>query len=81
MSGRVYDTLIRIPLKTGSRSDGLQPLRDLDNIRSFLSGMGPIAFCDLPWIPLYLVICFIFHPLIGFTALARRRSCSRSSRC
>jgi ATP-binding cassette subfamily C protein len=69
LSGRVYDTLIRIPLKTGSRSDGLQPLRDLDNIRSFLSGMGPIAFCDLPWIPLYLIICFIFHPLIGFTAL------------
>jgi PrtD family type I secretion system ABC transporter len=69
LSGRVYDTLIRIPLKTGSRSDGLQPLRDLDNIRSFLSGTGPIAFFDLPWIPLYLIICFMFHPLIGFAAM------------
>ena len=68
LSGRVYDALIRIPLKTGNRNDGLQPLRDLDNIRSFLSGMGPIAFCDLPWIPLYLIICFIFHPLLGFVA-------------
>lgn len=68
LSGRVYDTLIRLPLKTGNRSDGLQPLRDLDNIRSFLSGMGPIAFCDLPWIPLYLAICYMFHPLIGLTA-------------
>ncbi len=63
LSGRVYDALIRIPLKTGNRNDGLQPLRDLDNIRSFLSGMGPIAFFDLPWMPLYLLICFIFHPL------------------
>jgi ATP-binding cassette subfamily C protein len=69
LSARVYDTLIKMPLKTGNRSDGLQPLRDLDSIRSFLSGMGPIAFCDLPWIPLYLAICFIFHPLIGLTAL------------
>lgn len=68
LSGRVYDALIRVPLKTGNRNDGLQPLRDLDNIRSFLSGMGPIAFCDLPWIPLYLIICFIFHPLLGFVA-------------
>jgi ATP-binding cassette, subfamily C, type I secretion system permease/ATPase len=68
LSGRVYDALIRIPLKAGSRNDGLQPLRDLDNIRSFLSGMGPIAFCDLPWIPLYLIICFIFHPLLGLAA-------------
>ena len=69
LTARVYDTLIKMPLKTGNRSDGLQPLRDLDSIRSFLSGMGPIAFCDLPWIPLYLAICFIFHPLIGLTAL------------
>jgi ATP-binding cassette subfamily C protein len=69
LSGRVYDTLIRLPLRAGKVADGLQPLRDLDNIRSFLSGMGPIAFCDLPWLPLYLIICFIFHPLIGLAAL------------
>ena len=31
LSGRVYETLVRIPLKVGNRSDGLQPLRDLDN--------------------------------------------------
>jgi ATP-binding cassette subfamily C protein len=70
LSGRVYDTLIRLPLKAGHTSnDGLQPLRDLDAVRSFLSGTGPIAFCDLPWIPLYLAICFAFHFWIGMTAL------------
>ncbi len=70
LSGRVYDTLMRLPLKVGARSDGTQPLRDLDSIRSFLSGLGPVALFDLPWIPLYLAICFAFHPLIGLTALA-----------
>ena len=30
---------------------------------------GPVALFDLPWIPLYLAICFAFHPLIGLTAL------------
>ena len=69
ISDRVYDTLVCMPLKAGNRSDGLQPLRHLDNLRTFLSGIGPIAFFDLPWIPLYLVICFVFHPLIGMTAL------------
>src|SRR6059058_1755829 len=29
LSGRVYETIVRLPLKVGSRSDGLQPLRDL----------------------------------------------------
>jgi len=70
LSGRVYDTLVRLPLRAGARSgDGTQPLRDLDAVRSYLSGLGPVALFDLPWIPLYLAICFAFHPLIGFTAL------------
>jgi len=69
LSGRVYDTLVRLPLRAGARSDGTQPLRDLDSVRSYLSGLGPVALFDLPWIPLYLAICFAFHPLIGFTAL------------
>ena len=69
LSGRVYDTLVQLPLRIGGRSEGNQPLRDLDAIRSYLSSLGPVALFDLPWIPLYLGICFIFHPLLGFTAL------------
>ena len=70
LSGRVFETVVRLPLMAGGRSEGLQPLRDLDNIRSFLSSMGPGAFFDLPWLPFYLAICFAFHLLIGLTALA-----------
>ena len=69
LSSRVFDTVARLPLKVGQRNDGLQPLRDLDSIRSFLSGLGPVALFDLPWMPFYIVLCFIFHPLIGITAL------------
>src|ERR1700727_828812 len=69
LNARVFDTIVRLPLLVGSRNEGLQPLRDLDNVRSFLSGMGPGAFFDLPWLPLYLAICFAFHVMIGLTAL------------
>src|ERR1700728_3217910 len=69
LNSRVFDTIVRLPLTVGARNEGLQPLRDLDNIRSFLSGMGPGAFFDLPWLPFYLAICFAFHVLIGVTAL------------
>ena len=69
LSQRVYDIVVRLPLLAGNRAEGLQPLRDLDNIRSFLSGMGPGALFDIPWLPIYLIICFLFHPLIGLTAL------------
>jgi ATP-binding cassette subfamily C protein len=69
LSGRVYDTIVLLPLKAGNRNDGIQPLRDLDSVRSFLSGLGPIALFDLPWIPLYLIICFMLHFWVGVTAL------------
>jgi ATP-binding cassette subfamily C protein len=69
MSMRVYDTIIRLPLKLGGKSEGSQPVRDLDAVRGFLSGAGPSAFFDLPWLPVYLGICFLFHPYIGLTAL------------
>jgi len=69
LNARVFDTIVRLPLMVGGRNEGLQPLRDLDNVRSFLGSMGPGAFFDLPWLPFYLAICFAFHPLIGVTAL------------
>ncbi|MFZ5672891.1 MAG: type I secretion system permease/ATPase [Pseudomonadota bacterium] len=70
LSGPVYAALIRQPLRGGQQGDGLLPLRDLDQLRSFLSGAGPTAFFDLPWMPLYIGICFLFHVWIGAAALA-----------
>jgi ATP-binding cassette subfamily C protein len=69
LSQRVYDMIVRLPLKIGARGDGTQPIRDLDTVRGFLSGIGPVAFFDLPWMPIYLAICFLFHVYIGLTAL------------
>jgi ATP-binding cassette subfamily C protein len=66
---RVYDAIIRLPLKIGSKGEGSQPIRDLDSVRGFLSGVGPVALFDLPWMPVYLAICFVFHTYIGLTAL------------
>lgn len=70
LNGRVFDTIVRLPLTVGGRNEGVQPLRDLDNVRTFLGSQGPSAFFDLPWLPLYLAICFAFHVMIGVTALA-----------
>ncbi len=69
MSMRVYNAVVRLPLKIGNKAEGSQPIRDLDTVRGFLSGIGPVALFDLPWMPVYLVICFVFHTYIGLTAL------------
>jgi PrtD family type I secretion system ABC transporter len=51
--------------RPGMPGEKMQPFRDIDNIRSFLSGPGPVAAFDIPWLPLYLVICFALHPIVG----------------
>jgi len=66
----VFDALQKHALLGSGGSDGLQPVRDLDRIRSFLSGIGPTALFDLPWIPVYLVVIFLLHPLMGWFAVA-----------
>ncbi|WP_280177801.1 type I secretion system permease/ATPase [Mesorhizobium sp. NFR06] len=66
---RVYTSMLRLPLRAGREGDSLQPMRDLDSVRGFLSGMGPTALFDLPWMPIYLVIIFMFHWVLGVTAL------------
>src|SRR5208337_3058743 len=47
-----------------------QALRDLDTIREFLTGTGLISFCDAPWVPIFVVGCFILHPWYGYIAVA-----------
>jgi PrtD family type I secretion system ABC transporter len=69
LSNRIFNIIVSLPLKTRGMSDGLQPLRDFDSVRSFLSGLGPTALFDLPWLPLYLGLCFLLHPWLGLTAL------------
>jgi ATP-binding cassette subfamily C protein len=67
---KVFQALHLLPLRARSGGDGLQPVRDLDQIRAFFSGLGPTAFFDLPWVPVYLGVVFLLHPLLGMFASA-----------
>jgi ATP-binding cassette, subfamily C, type I secretion system permease/ATPase len=68
LSARVFDALVRLPLFKQVKSESPQSLRDLDQLRTFISGPGPSAMFDVPWMPLYLFICFLFHFWIGIAA-------------
>ena len=51
-------------------SNGNIALSDVDKVREFLTGNGIIAFFDAPWVPLFLALCFAFHPWLGIVATA-----------
>jgi ATP-binding cassette subfamily C protein PrsD len=65
---QIYLALISLPLRGTRPILAQQPLRDLDQVRAFLSGAGPTAFLDMPWIPLFLIPLFLFHWAIGLVA-------------
>jgi ATP-binding cassette subfamily C protein PrsD len=65
----IHVALATLPLRGAKPLVMQQPLRDLDQIRSFLSSMGPTAFLDMPWIPIFIIGLFLFHPAIGVAAI------------
>jgi PrtD family type I secretion system ABC transporter len=65
----VHRTVIALGVRGANAAQAHQPVRDLDTIRSFMTGAGPIAIVDMPWIPFFLAICFLIHPWIGILAL------------
>ena len=61
--------VLKSPIRPIVGGDGTRPIRDLDQIKLFLSGQGPAALFDLPWLPFYVFICFLFHAWIGYVAI------------
>ena len=63
----LYRTTLDV-VAQNSPSVGSNPLRDLDGIRTYISGPGPAAFFDVPWVPVYIGLIFVLHPLLGMFA-------------
>ena len=70
LSPRVFALLLQREQRSGLRSDASQYARDLDHLRSFASGNALSALFDLPWMGIYVVVCFLFHPMMGWAVLA-----------
>lgn len=66
------DELIDRSVRAATRGAkfGGQPLRDLQTVRTFLGGQGVTPFFDAPWMPLFLGVLFLLHPILGLVATA-----------
>src|SRR5919108_888173 len=66
---RVLDGLLAQTARLGG-AGYLNGLRDVNTVRMFLGGAGLLALFDAPWLPFFLLVIFLFHPLLGVVALA-----------
>ena len=53
-----------------STAEAMERGRDVDTLRQFAAGQGPMALFDLPWMPLYLVFVYCLHPWLGILCFA-----------
>ncbi len=65
----IHDAIFARTLATAGRQASAQPLEDLDKVRQFITGPGLFALLDAPWVPVYVVIMYVFHPWMGAAAL------------
>ncbi len=68
LSEKIFDAVFVLANKMPSKSSSM-PFNDLTNIRQFMTGNGLFAFFDAPWIPIYIIVLFLFHPLFGIFAV------------
>ncbi len=61
---------LKLSLLGRKGADAQQPIRDVETIRGFLSGQGPLAIIDMPWMPLFLAFIFLLHPILGWITTA-----------
>ncbi len=68
LHGRIYRAVMGRALRDPSGASD-RPLSDLSKIRQFVSGNATFAFFDSPWIPVYIVVLFLFDSWFGWFAL------------
>lgn len=68
LRGRLFDAVVDSVLLSRS-TNAAQAFSDLTNLRQFLTGTGLFALLDTPWVPLYLAVIYLIHPMIALYAV------------
>lgn len=68
LRARVFDAVAALALSRQGQI-GSQPVHDLSTIRQYMAGQGPLAFLDMPWVPIYILVSALMHWMLGVVAL------------
>jgi ATP-binding cassette subfamily C exporter for protease/lipase/ATP-binding cassette subfamily C protein EexD len=67
INARLFQVAFEKCLRTGSTNSS-QVFGDFTNIRQFLTGTGAIAFFDVPWVPIYVLVIGLIYWVLGVYA-------------
>lgn len=67
LTPQVLEAIIRHAAGRAERN--AQRLRDAAELRNFLTGTGIFNLFDAPFVPLYVLVIYLMHPMLGHLAL------------
>ena len=67
---RLFQAAMNDAKDPNSRAQPARGLREMQAIQQLFSSPVLLALCDIPWTPFFLVLIFVFHPLLGWLAVA-----------
>jgi ATP-binding cassette subfamily C protein len=70
LDNRVMTAVLRRSVAPGERARPNTAARDLEAVRQLLAGPAPFAMFDMPWAPIFIAVIFLFHPFLGWIAVA-----------
>jgi PrtD family type I secretion system ABC transporter len=70
LDARVFDASLRRQATPQDQAASAGALRDLDGVQAFIASPVLLALMDMPWTPVFLAAIFIFHPMLGWLAVA-----------
>ena len=70
LDDRIFHAVLRQAEHPGARARPSTAQRDLAQIQGLFSSASFGAVFDLPWTPIFLAVLFLFHPLMGWFAIA-----------
>lgn len=69
LNSHVFKANFEAALNQGQHKP-MEAFHDLTNLRQFITGNGVLAFFDVPWIPIYMAVSWLLHPLLGQLSIA-----------
>ena len=68
LAGPILDATLARPAASGDVRTR-QAMREFDTLRQTLTGGAAMSLFDAPWLPIYILVCFLLHWLLGLMVL------------
>ncbi|WP_135502480.1 type I secretion system permease/ATPase [Roseovarius aestuariivivens] len=70
LDGRLFEATLHRSANPREHAAATAALRDLDSVQSLFVSPVLLALFDMPWTPIFIAAIFIFHPMLGWLAVA-----------